>query len=325
MTASGTAATHVVDVTHHLAPYSRRRVRRPVRLTLTDRTYGPHVAEERSWIPHAFRAFTRLAEVVPVRDILVVGTANGLDALGAVEIFDLHSVTVTDLFDETVAVARANIDEHLEPSAGVVVHDHAGDLLRCVPADRRFCLVYENLPNVPAPDPAHIDVGTNAASFADAASYPVPPEFAPYLLALHYHCLRQARGRVRDGGGVLTSIGGRIPPKVAFALHRSCGYSPRLVAFDVKVQTEAELIIPAYAEAEQRTGLEFRFYDAEAVDIVREARSSGIDGADLAAAVEDDLSRLAISARSALERQRRGVPVAHSVFMIFGGLDGAGQ
>jgi hypothetical protein len=325
MTVSGTAATRVADVTHHIAPYSRGRVLRPVRLTLTDRTYAPEAADERSWIPPAFRAFARLAEVVPVRDLLIVGTANGLDALGAIEIFDLHSITITDLFEETVGVARENIADHLTPSARVAVHDHAGDLLRCVPEDRRFCLIYENLPNVPAPDAATIDVGTNAASFIDSASYPIPAEFEPYLLALHYHCLQQARGRVRDGGGVLTSIGGRIPLEIAFALHRSCGYSPRLVAFDVKVQSEAELIVPAYAEAEKRTGLEFRFYDVEAVDVVRQARSSQIDGAELAAAVEDDLSPLAISAYGALERQQRGVPVAHSVFMIFGELHGAGQ
>jgi hypothetical protein len=325
MTAPGAAATRVVDVTHQLAPYRRGRVRRPVRLTLTDRTYAPEVADERSWIPPAFRAFARLAEVIPVRDLLVVGTANGLDALGAIEIFDLHSVTITDLFDDTVAAARDNIDEHLQPDAGVVVRDHAGDLLRCVPPDRRFCLVYENLPNIPAPDPARIEVGTNAASFLDSASYPVPQEFAPYLLALHYHCLEQARGRVRDGGGVLTSIGGRIPLEIAFGLHRSCGYAPRLVAFDVKVQTEAELIVPAYAEAERRTGLEFRFYDVDAIDVVRHARSSGVDGAELAAAVEADLGRLAISAQAALERQRRGILVAHAVFMIFGELHGVGH
>ena len=78
-----------IDVTDYLAPYRPRRVRRPVRLRLTDDTYPLEPTPKESWLPIAFRAFARLAGRISVRDALIVGTGNGLDALGAAEIREL--------------------------------------------------------------------------------------------------------------------------------------------------------------------------------------------------------------------------------------------
>lgn len=58
---------------------------------------------------------------------------------------------------------------------------------------------------------------------------------------------------------------------------------------------------------------------------------AGLDGQELADAVEGELHRLSMSAREAEDRSRRGQPVAHSVLMIFGerrglnDLSGAGK
>ena len=40
-----------------------------------------------------------------MQDLLIVGTGNGLDALGAIEIFNLDSITVTDLLEKSLARA----------------------------------------------------------------------------------------------------------------------------------------------------------------------------------------------------------------------------
>jgi len=85
-----------VDATAYLSPYPPRRVRRPVVLRLTEHTYPLEPSPEESWLPIAFRAFAVLAERMPVEDLLILGTGNGLDALGAAEIFDLRGLTVTD-------------------------------------------------------------------------------------------------------------------------------------------------------------------------------------------------------------------------------------
>jgi hypothetical protein len=225
---------------------------------------------------------------------------------------------VTDLHDAGLAVSRENVLAHLEDPEAIELHWHAGDVLAPVPAGRRFDLVYENLPNLPATADVALELGTNSGRFYDPTDRGVPEPFNAYLLALHYRCLRQARGHVRPGGGVLTAIGGRMPHEVAFDLHRACGYAPELVAYDVKLQAEPALVLPGYRRVEERQGVEFTFYAAEAVTVVAEARRSGLEGQSLAAAVAGQLGRLAISAREAEERSRRGEPVAHSVLMLFG-------
>lgn len=307
-----------IDVTDYLAPYRPRRVRRPVRLRLTDDTYPLEPTPKESWLPIAFRAFARLADRMSVRDALIVGTGNGLDALGAAEIFPLETLAVTDLFAASLAVSRDNVLAHLDDPDGLDLSFHAGDLLTCVPPERRFDLIYENLPNIPATPEIELERGINTGRFFEAGGLVTPEPFERYLLALHYRLLGDAWDYLREGGGVLTALGGRIPQHVAFELHRACGYRPQLVAFDMKRQVEPGLGIPAYARAEQETGLEFVFYAPEAIDLVTEGRRTGLDGQELVDAVAPELALLAMSASEALERSERGQPVAHSVLMIFG-------
>ena len=117
---------------------------------------------------------------------------------------------------------------------------------------------------------------------------------------------------------MLTAIGGRMTHDVAFELHRACGYRPELIAFDVKVQVEPELVIPPYSRAEGLNDVEFTFYAADAIELVAEGRRAGLDGQRLADTVEADLQRLSMSAQEAEHRSRHGQPVAHSVLMILG-------
>ncbi len=288
-------------------------------LRLTDDTYELEPTPEDAWLPIAFRAFARLAGRVRVRDALIIGTGNGLDALGAVEICRLESLAVTDLFAASVEVSRDNILSHLVDPQSTAVTFHAGDLVECVPPGRRFDLVYENLPNLPATRELELGRGINSGRFYDeSAVHTVPEPFGPNLLALHYRCLVDVRPLVHPGGGVLTAIGGRMPHAIAFDLHRACGYEPELLAFDVKRAVEPQLTVPPYALAEQTSGVEFTFYAKEAVGVVAEARSDGLDGQALADAVEDDLADLAMGAAEAALRTARSEPVAHSVLMLFG-------
>jgi methylase of polypeptide subunit release factors len=287
-------------------------------LKLTEHTYPLEPTPEQSWLPIAFRAFARLARRMTVEDVLILGTGNGLDALGAADIFDPRTLTVTDLYEESLSVAEENVLAHLEDQEELELSFQAGDLLSCVPPEKRFALVYENLPNIPAPADLEVRRGVIGGRFFEATGLDVPELFEAHLLALHYRCLLEAWPRVREGGGVLTAIGGRMAHEVAFELHRACGYRPELVAFDVKLQVEPELVIPPYSRAEAQNGVEFTFYAAEAIELVAERRRAGLDGQQLADAVEADLRRLSMSAGEAEARARQGQPVAHSVLMIFG-------
>jgi SAM-dependent methyltransferase len=306
-----------VDATAYLAPYPQRRVRRPILLRLTEHTYPLEPSPEQSWLPIAFRAFARLARGMNVRDVLVIGTGNGLDALGAAEILDLERLCVTDLHEESMAVARENVLAHLE-AGEIELSFHAGDLFSCVPVERRFCLVYENLPNIPVTADLNLRSGAIAGRFFDPVHVDVPDLFRSHLLALHYRCLEEARPRIRSGGGVLTAIGGRVPHEVTFELHRACDYEPELVAFDVKQQVRPELVLPSHIRAELQSGIEFMFYAPEAIDLVADVRQTGLEGQELADAVGTELAELALSAQEAYDRTRRGGTVAHSVLMILG-------
>ena len=267
-----------IDASAYLAPYPERRVRRPVLLRQTEDTYGLEPTPAEAWLPIAFRAFARLAARRTIRDVLIVGTGNGLDALGAAEIFPLRSLTATDLFAASLAVSQENVLAHLVDDGAIDVLFHAGDLLAAVPADARFDLVYENLPNLPAPTGDRAGARHQHRAVLRPGAATVPEPFGQYLLALHHRCLLEARPHVRPGGGVLTALGGRMPHEVAFDLHRACGYRPELPAFDVKRQVEPGLVIPPYARAEEAGDAGFTFYAAEAIDVVTAARAAGLDG-----------------------------------------------
>jgi hypothetical protein len=307
-----------VDATVYLAPYRRARVRRPIRLRLTEHTYPLEPAVEQSWLPIAFRAFDRLARTRAFDDVVIVGTGNGLDALGAAEILSPRTLTVTDLYEESLVVARENIVSHLEDPGAIELSFHAGDLLSCLPGLRSFSLVYENLPNVPSSPDLKLRLGTIAGRFYAPSTLAVPEPFAKYMLGLHYRLLQQARPRVSDCGGVLTAIGGRMPDEVAFGLHRECGYEPELEAFDLKLQVEPELMIPPCARAEAEHGIEFKFYAPEAIAVVAALRDTALEGQPLLDAATHELERLSMSAREAAARVRQALPLAHSVLMIFG-------
>jgi hypothetical protein len=289
-----------------------------VHLRLTEHTYPLEQSPEQSWLPIAFRAFDRLARTRRFEHVLIIGTGNGLDALGAVEILDPVSLTVTDLYDESLAVSRENVLEHLADPDSIELAFHAGDLLSCVPGGRSFSLVYENLPNVTFSPDQNRRRGTLGGRFYTRAPQAVPEPYSRYMLDLHYRLLLEARPRVSDGGGVLTALGGRIPDGLAFELHRACGFDPTLVTFDVKLQAEPELMVPPYARAEAEQDLAYTFYAPEAIERVAELRANGLDGQSLTDAAARDLERLSMSAREAAARVDQGLGVAHSVLMIFG-------
>lgn len=307
-----------VDATAYLQPYPARWVRRPVVLRETPGVYPLEPSPEQAWLPIAFRAMARVGARAPVRDVLIVGTGNGLDALGAAEILAPRSITITDLHPAGVAVARRNARAHLLRGAPALTA-YAGDLLDAVPAGLRVDLVYENLPNVTADAGADLTLGDVSGRFhAAVADEALPQAVADHALALHHRCLRQARDHLRPGGGVLTAIGGRIPRAVALDLHRSLGYEPELAAFDVKRQVEPAVMLAGYRRAEADGPVRFTFYAIEAVTLVAGARRDGLEGDELADALEADLAGLAMTTAEAQAVVARGGDVAHSVLMIWG-------
>ncbi len=186
-----------LDVTQYLKPYySKQIVRDPAFLNVADHTYSADESLEKSWIPILFRAFSKIKSITQVRDVLIIGTGIGLDALGAIEIFNLNSITLTDISEDVVFVARENIISNINEKTAPQIYFYVGDLFSCVPSEQQFSLVFENLPTVPAPE--HIDLrkADNAANYFDMRNRSVPELVAQYLLASHYLCLRDAYSQI---------------------------------------------------------------------------------------------------------------------------------
>ncbi|MBC6473281.1 MAG: hypothetical protein GDA48_11075 [Hormoscilla sp. GM102CHS1] len=83
------------------------------------------------------------------------------------------------------------------------------------------------------------------------------------------------------GGGVLTGISGRVPLEIVFNLHQTCGYTPELIVFDVKIQSAPETILPGYSQVEEEKNIEFKYYATEAIAIVEAARREGLEGQEI--------------------------------------------
>ncbi|GAC1355086.1 MAG: hypothetical protein NVS4B11_21820 [Ktedonobacteraceae bacterium] len=309
-----------LDATPYLQPYYRKRlVHDPAYLTVSDHTFSADEVLKKSWIPTTFRAFSLLTSIMHVQDVLIIGTGIGLDVLGTIEIFDPTSITVTDISEAVLAVAKENINSNRDAHTPPAIHFYVGDMFTCVPTTQQFDLVFENLPTVPAPPHLGLLDADNAAYYFDAQGRTIPVAVEQHLLTSHYLCLHDAYNQVRPGGGVLTSVGGRVPLERVLDMHRLCGYEPRLLAFDMKIQGEPHRMLPSHRAIEEAFGVSFTFYAPDALDIVTTHRkASGLEGQQLFEAVKDQIANYAISTQEALEHFRQGKDVVHPIFMVFG-------
>ncbi len=168
-----------------------------------------------------------------------------------------------------------------------------------------------------------VELGTVGGRFFDAAGLSVPERFETHQLALHYECLRQAQ-RIPEGWGRHAHRDRRADP-ARRRLRPAPLVRVRAGARDLRREDpdRAGAGLPGYARVEEEAGVAFRFYTPEVIEIVAEARRTGLEGEELALAVEGELIQHVMSATEALARCRQGRPVAHSVFMILGSSGGA--
>lgn len=232
------------------------------------------------------------------------------------EILGARQLAVTDVFDDIIAVARANITGNLADGAAVALTAETGDLLAPLQGrGLRFDLIYENLPNTPIADPGKLNDGQTVAGFLAPRSEAMPEFVTSRLLVLHYLALIQARPMLNPGGAVLSTIGGRIPLASFTELAAAAGYRGRLLTYGWKKQVDPEDYIPGYI-AMERDGLgPFHFYR---VDDLR-AAFAGLDpeqAGERALTIEAGLAPSRLSASAALAAHREGTPVGHTVVAL---------
>ncbi|MDR2365802.1 MAG: hypothetical protein LBD68_08130 [Zoogloeaceae bacterium] len=245
-----------------------------------------------------------------------IGSGVGLDALAAIEILNAREIGITDVHDDVVAVAAANIRANLRDADRVTLHAGSGDLLQPLAAVQpRYDLIYENLPNIP------IDAAADLAQ-ARLSSGHMPPraEYIPELLrrnllALHYVALLQARNFLRPGGSTLSLIGGRIPLAVFQEMGKLAGYRAEIFTYGWKIQTDPDEIISGHI-VQQRNGLgPYHFYRAKRLAEVF-ADVTLADSGQRALEIERRLVPDQLTPEQALLARQRGETIGHTVVAL---------
>ncbi|PYI10995.1 hypothetical protein BO78DRAFT_359406 [Aspergillus sclerotiicarbonarius CBS 121057] len=307
-----------------------QHVNRKFNISLSDLSYQPKIYNPRAdWaVTAAFNSFEafQAANYGPVHRFATIGTGSGTDVIAALDVFPhLDSIAMTDLHDEVVTKAKANVlsatdnaDDRVKSVAKETVH-LSGNSLVPLRGQEPFDLIYENLPNIPLPDDADLlDGQTSSTYFESGDVSSVAPLFvSAALLDLHYVCLLQARtfNLLSKSGVLLSSMGGRVPLDTMLRLAESAGFMGRILSMSWKVQSEPEEVIGGYAKAQERGLGPFYFYRT---GILEQAFGDLTPaGAGLRAMqIENELLPDRLDAVTALRAHRQGIEIGHPVVVM---------
>ncbi|KAF8915403.1 hypothetical protein CPB85DRAFT_1294289 [Mucidula mucida] len=270
---------------------SAKKVKEDFTVKLTKLTYLPKVAEpRRDWV-----ASVAVPSFIAHRDsgnkvtkFATIGTGSGLDAVGALEVFPLEQLAMTDLHPAVVQAAAGNVraaTEGIHALSKVVNSMIAlpGDL--CSPLQVKpisFDLIYERHEKI-------VNIANDS------------------LLALHWLCMVQARELLAPQGAIISSMGGRVPISNMITMSESAGYNPDVLTYTWKIQSEPEEVM----------GLgPFYFYPADVLEETFKDRSPAMSTKE-ALQLEDVLCPHRLDAVEAYEKHKAGeLVVAHTVVCI---------
>lgn len=308
-----------IDTSNFFGLETVSRIKNPATIRLSDRSYLPKADDPRSdWVASvAVPAFLAVARAgIQVRDFATIGTGAGLDALAAIEILKANFIIITDIHDDVVKIAENNIKSNTTEGANIALFSGVGDLLDPIKdQDFKIDLIYENLPNIPLNQNDLIDAGQNSSTFIATRAEEIPEFVSRYLITLHHLALRQAHPILRNGGRILSSIGGRIPLDAIKRLGTEAGYDSEILTFTWKQQSEPEEVIRGYAAWEQEGFGPFRFYPVQALSDTFQSVSDVAAGAQ-SAEIERALQRHELTASAAMDAWKSGTPIGHTVAVL---------
>jgi len=293
-------------------------------VTLTEMTYLPKIADpRRDWVASvAAPAFQAHAAHNSVRKFAAIGTGAGLDAIAALEVFDLNALAVTDLHPAVVAAAAENIKAataHSKALSKVVEGMLAvsGDLLTPLATQKgEFDLIYENLPNIPL-DAARsaLQEAQTSSTYVPSRQEAIPPVAKLNLLALHWLALKQARDLLSPSGAIVSSMGGRVP--IASMMHMvvTAGYTPSVLTYTWKIQSEPEEVIGGYKTFQEQGLGPFFFYPAKVLEAIF-SNYSAASAANQFQALENLLVPHRLDSVSAYHSYKQGIVIGHTVVVV---------
>lgn len=282
---------------------------RHVQVTTNEHSYEVQQASSDNWLYAAFIAFQRLRRCLnrEVESFATIGTGPGLDAIGAWHVFHPQFTVMTDVHPEVLPLAARNFTENTSAEV-LALH---GSLLQ--PLRREglsMDLIYANLPNLPSLEP--VGAGQASASFYPAGMLHASGETEAYCLAMQVAAIQGAGAVLNGGGSLLLNFGARVPLHLLRQEVERNDLIYQELFSGVKRQTQAGEVLPGYAAAEQKHGVQFDFYSFE---------NSGVpdDVGDFAGgtdSLKDLLTSFRVSATEALALHKQGKSVHHAVQVI---------
>ncbi|KAJ7197816.1 hypothetical protein GGX14DRAFT_402436 [Mycena pura] len=285
---------------------------------LTELTYLPKVENPRSdWVASvAVPAFLAHKAENRVKSFVTIGTGAGLDAVAAVEIFELERLAITDLHQPVVDAAAANIRAAMGGHGGIRFTAAAGDILAPLANQGGgYDLIYENLPNIPLSPGYAIDAGQTSSTYVPGRVEDIPPIATENLLALHFLALRQAKPLLSATGAIISSIGGRVPLAVLPKMASEAGCNAQILTYTWKIQSEPEEVIGGYKKNQQDGHGPFYFYPADVLEKVFRTLDPAAAGKK-AEEIEKSLLSHRVDASVAYDLYKSGTVMGHTVAIV---------
>lgn len=311
----------LVDVKKYLAlEESPKRIQDYLSVAVTDHAYLPKTEEiSCDWVAYiAAPAFKLIRENAghDLESFASIGTGSGIDVLTGIELLGASRVGFTDLLKSVVNAAAENIQKNLKSANSVKLEYGAGDLLQPLEnGERRYDVIYENLPNVPLADNIKIEDKRNSGHYLEKRVEVIPEFVHEQMLDLHYLALKQAQDYLAEKGAVYSTIGGRVPLRALIKLGELAGLSSEIFTYSWKVQAEPEDVISGYA-AQEKAGLgPFHFYRASDLQKVF-ANVSVKESGKKAFEIEKSLESSKLSAEEAYETFQKGEVIGHTVAVL---------
>jgi len=138
MTAASTPQTVsksiLVDTSRYLRIQKPRRIQPQLDVEITGHCFQPHIDHlESDWVSHvaapAFKVYRQNRGGAGVESFCSIGTGSGLDVLSAIEILGATRVGLTDVHEDVVAAAAANVARNQAAAFPVTIQSGFGDLL----------------------------------------------------------------------------------------------------------------------------------------------------------------------------------------------------
>lgn len=247
---------------------------------------GLAVNPKDDWLYLGVKSLKKISEEKEgqIRSAAFIGSGNGIETIAALKLFpNIETIYVTDLLLDI----QSGIVENIQANAGEELKKVRMVCLTgrdCAPLPERADLIFANLPLVMFDQKEIVSNHLATTTLTDASQYLHLSQgdedcLKRWSLLSQLGFLMTAKEKIKQGGTILTFIGGRIPFEVTDECFRRAGLEYRVLFRSFKYQAEP-MFLKQYAEVERNEKVGFAFYDyCKAVEILQ--KELGIEAPDI--------------------------------------------